>query len=82
MRVTIKFFLEIRRYDLLCLEGIAQALRIFNGQQEMPTYKLASISRESMIKMHVKPEVIPEIPKYISVFFLFGFKCGSWFYIV
>ncbi|KAK7845266.1 phenylalanine--trna ligase beta subunit [Quercus suber] len=43
-------------YDLLCLEGIAQALRIFNGQQEIPTYKVANISTKSMLKMHVKPE--------------------------
>lgn len=54
--VIYKIEVPANRYDLLCLEGIAQALRIFNGQQEMPTYKLASISRESMIKMHVKPE--------------------------
>ena len=46
------------RYDLLCLEGIAQSLRVFNGQEDIPTYKLANISKESMIKMHVKPEVI------------------------
>ena len=48
----------MHRYDLLCLEGIAQALRVFNGQQEIPKYKVANISRESMIKMHVKPEVV------------------------
>ena len=48
----------MHRYDLLCLEGIAQALRIFNGQQEIPTYKLAKISTKSMLKMHVKAEVI------------------------
>lgn len=48
----------MHRYDLLCLEGIAQALRIFNGQQEIPTYKAANISTKSMLKMHVKAEVI------------------------
>ena len=48
----------MHRYDLLCLEGIAQALRVFNGQQEILKYKVANISRESMIKMHVKPEVV------------------------
>uniref|UniRef100_A0A7N2MT95 phenylalanine--tRNA ligase n=1 Tax=Quercus lobata TaxID=97700 RepID=A0A7N2MT95_QUELO len=46
----------MHRSDLLCLEGIAQALRIFNGQQEIPTYKVANISTKSMIKMHVKQE--------------------------
>lgn len=45
------------RYDLLCLEGLAQALRIFNEQEDTPRYTLANISKESMHKMHVKPEV-------------------------
>ncbi|GAU18999.1 hypothetical protein TSUD_193370, partial [Trifolium subterraneum] len=43
-------------YDLLCLEGLAQALRVFGGVQEIPTYKLADISKDAMLKMHVKPE--------------------------
>nr|XP_023880937.1 phenylalanine--tRNA ligase beta subunit, cytoplasmic-like [Quercus suber] len=46
----------MHRSDLLCLEGIAQALRIFNGQQEIPTYKVANICTKSMIKMPVKQE--------------------------
>jgi phenylalanyl-tRNA synthetase beta chain len=56
--ITIILLFDMHRYDLLCLEGIAQALRIFDGKQEIPTYKVANISRESMIKMHVKPEVV------------------------
>ncbi|KAF2325658.1 hypothetical protein GH714_032296 [Hevea brasiliensis] len=43
------------RYDLLCLEGLAQALRIFNKQDKTPTYTVANISKESMHKMQVKP---------------------------
>lgn len=54
--VIYKIEVPANRYDLLCLEGIAQALRIFNGQQEIPTYKAANISTKSMLKMHVKPE--------------------------
>lgn len=54
--VIYKIEVPANRYDLLCLEGIAQALRIFNGQQEIPTYKVANISTKSMLKMHVKPE--------------------------
>ncbi|XP_075661936.1 phenylalanine--tRNA ligase beta subunit, cytoplasmic [Castanea sativa] len=54
--VIYKIEVPANRYDLLCLEGIAQALRIFNGQQEIPTYKVANISPKSMLKMHVKPE--------------------------
>lgn len=48
----------ICRYDLLCLEGLVQALRIFNGQDPIPTYKVADISEGSLQEMHVKPEVI------------------------
>ncbi|KAF3944713.1 hypothetical protein CMV_028843 [Castanea mollissima] len=54
--VIYKIEVPANRYDLLCLEGIAQALRIFNGQQEIPTYEVANISPKSMLKMHVKPE--------------------------
>jgi hypothetical protein len=46
------------RYDLLCLEGLAQALRVFLELQEIPTYKLAGISKDAMFKIHVKPEVV------------------------
>lgn len=45
------------RYDLLCFEGLVQALRVFLGIDPIPKYTVASISCESMLKMHVKPEV-------------------------
>ncbi|KAH0975875.1 hypothetical protein GBA52_017774 [Prunus armeniaca] len=54
--VIYKIEVPANRYDLLCLEGLAQALRVFSREEEIPTYKLANISKESMIKMHVKPE--------------------------
>ncbi|CAB4279240.1 unnamed protein product [Prunus armeniaca] len=54
--VIYKIEVPANRYDLLCLEGLAQALRVFSREEEVPTYKLANISKESMIKMHVKPE--------------------------
>ncbi|KAK6116652.1 hypothetical protein DH2020_049586 [Rehmannia glutinosa] len=44
------------RYDLLCLEGLAQALRIFNGLDPIPRYNVACIGKESMLKMHVNSE--------------------------
>ncbi|OMO66956.1 hypothetical protein COLO4_30269 [Corchorus olitorius] len=50
------------RYDLLCLEGLAQALRIFNGQDEIPRYKVANISKESMLKMRIQKETSPIRP--------------------
>lgn len=45
-------------YDLLCLEGLVQALRIFIGLDEIPTYKLSKINGESILIMNVKPEVL------------------------
>ncbi|KAL8471319.1 hypothetical protein ACS0TY_028831 [Phlomoides rotata] len=54
--VIYKIEVPANRYDLLCLEGLAQALRVFNGVDTIPAYKVASISKESMLKMHVKPE--------------------------
>ncbi|KAF6146966.1 hypothetical protein GIB67_036685 [Kingdonia uniflora] len=44
------------RYDLLCLEGLVQALRIFMELDEIPTYTVANVPKESMLKVHVKPE--------------------------
>ncbi|CAA2996312.1 Probable phenylalanine--tRNA ligase beta subunit [Olea europaea subsp. europaea] len=46
-----KIEVPANRYDLLCLEGLAQALRIFNGIDPIPTYSAANISKESMHKM-------------------------------
>ncbi|XP_018806301.1 phenylalanine--tRNA ligase beta subunit, cytoplasmic-like [Juglans regia] len=71
--VIYKIEVPANRYDLLCLEGIAQALRIFNGLQEMPTYKVVNISRKSMIKMHVKPET-SSIRPYVLCAVLRGIK--------
>ncbi|XP_074275042.1 phenylalanine--tRNA ligase beta subunit, cytoplasmic [Silene latifolia] len=54
--IIYKIEVSANRYDLLCLEGLAQALRVFEGLQPIPTYTLADIHRDSMLKMHVKPE--------------------------
>lgn len=54
--IIYKIDVPANRYDLLCLEGLAQSLRIFIGLDPIPVYKLANISKESMLKMHVKPE--------------------------
>ena len=50
---------------MLCLEGLALALRIFNGQEKIPRYTVANISKESMLKMHVKKEVTLKVEKSI-----------------
>ncbi|GFZ07659.1 tRNA synthetase beta subunit family protein [Actinidia rufa] len=54
--VIYKIEVAANRYDLLCLEGLAQALRTFIGLDPIPVYTVASIKGESMLKMHVKPE--------------------------
>ncbi|OMO69889.1 Phenylalanyl-tRNA synthetase, class IIc, beta subunit, archae/euk cytosolic [Corchorus olitorius] len=60
--VIYKIEVPANRYDLLCLEGLAQALCIFNGQDEIPRYKVANISKESMLKMCIKKETSPIRP--------------------
>lgn len=37
----LKIEVPANRYDLVCLEGIARALRIFLGQMEPPKYALS-----------------------------------------
>ncbi|KAK3041254.1 hypothetical protein RJ639_001537 [Escallonia herrerae] len=54
--VIYKIEVPANRYDLLCLEGLVQSLRVFSGVDQIPVYSMAKISRESMLKMHVKPE--------------------------
>ncbi|GJM95132.1 hypothetical protein PR202_ga11837 [Eleusine coracana subsp. coracana] len=54
--VIYKIEVAANRYDLLCLEGLARALRVFNGTEAIPVYKVASVPRDSMLKMHVKPQ--------------------------
>lgn len=54
--VIYKIEIPANRYDLLCLEGLAQALRIFIGKDEVPDYKVRDLPVSSMLKMHVKPE--------------------------
>ncbi|KAC9800217.1 hypothetical protein E3N88_45234 [Mikania micrantha] len=54
--IIYKIDVPANRYDLLCLEGLVQSLRIFCGVDSVPNYKVAGISKESILKMHVKPE--------------------------
>ncbi|TYI53261.1 hypothetical protein E1A91_D12G306700v1 [Gossypium mustelinum] len=54
--IIYKIEVPANRYDLLCLEGLAQALLVFNGKEKIPKYTVANISKASMLKMHVKKE--------------------------
>ncbi|KAH6821541.1 tRNA synthetase beta subunit family protein [Perilla frutescens var. hirtella] len=71
--VIYKIEVPANRYDLLCLEGLSQALRIFNGLDPIPTYTVANISKESMLRMHVKPET-SQIRPYVVCAVLRGVK--------
>ncbi|GMI99497.1 hypothetical protein like AT1G72550 [Hibiscus trionum] len=53
--IIYKIEIPANRYDLLSLEGLAEALRVFNGEKKI-RYTVALIPKESMLKMHVKKE--------------------------
>jgi len=42
MSDTVEYKIDVpaNRYDLLCLEGLSRALRVFLGEEEAPTYRL------------------------------------------
>ena len=44
-------------YDLLGIEGLAQDLCIFIGKDDIPNYKFLDLPINSMLKVHLKPEV-------------------------
>ncbi|KAI4341483.1 hypothetical protein MLD38_026202 [Melastoma candidum] len=71
--VIYKIEVPANRYDLLCLEGLAQALRVFNKQENVPTYTVSDMSKESMLQIHVKPET-SQIRPYIVCAVLRGIK--------
>lgn len=56
MDKTVVYKLEVpaNRYDLLCLEGIATALRLYLGTGKLPTYKLSKPKK--MERVTVKKE--------------------------
>lgn len=47
---------SISSYDLLCLEGLAKALRVFTGKDPIPSF-VVDTRTKSMQRMVVKPEV-------------------------
>ncbi|CDY54089.1 BnaC08g47290D [Brassica napus] len=60
-----KIDIPANRYDLLCLEGIAQALRIFNKKQEIPTYRLSDVGKDSMLRMNVRSDQTSQIRPFV-----------------
>lgn len=57
MGFLIRALVSVRSYDLLCLEGLAMALRVFLLKDPIPTFRVSDIPRSSVQKMVVKPEV-------------------------
>lgn len=60
--VVYKIDVPANRYDILCLEGIARALRIFLQMEPVPKYNVIQPSKK--IQMFVKPEVAPDLSAY------------------
>ncbi|CAM6025734.1 unnamed protein product [Sphagnum balticum] len=54
--IIYKIDVPANRYDLLCLEGIARALRIFGQKQSVPIFSCKSSLTHSYQRMVVKPE--------------------------
>lgn len=49
--------ISLCRYDLLCLEGLAKALRIFTRKDPTPRFRVAEIPSKAVHRIVVKPEV-------------------------
>ncbi|PIA27819.1 hypothetical protein AQUCO_07500028v1 [Aquilegia coerulea] len=64
--VIYKVEVAANRYDLLCFEGLVRALRIFKELDQIPKYSVFDIPRESMLKIHVKPETALVRPYVVS----------------
>ncbi|KAG0476303.1 hypothetical protein HPP92_013144 [Vanilla planifolia] len=62
--VIYKIEVAANRYDLLCLEGIARALRIFIGKENIPIYRCRDTPFLSMLQMNVC-EATKEIRPYV-----------------
>jgi len=55
--VTVyKIDIPANRYDLLCLEGLTRALRIFLGLEDMPVFRARRPNDPSLTKMVVRKE--------------------------
>ncbi|KAH9977938.1 phenylalanyl-tRNA synthetase [Lactifluus volemus] len=66
-RPQLKIEIPANRYDLLCIEGIARALRIFLGKGKAPEYRLVYPpgGEKDIFRVTVAPETDPVRP-YIN----------------
>ncbi|CAL5218775.1 g494 [Coccomyxa viridis] len=54
--ILYKIDIPANRYDMLCLEGIARALNIFNQRLSKVQYRLANMQGKRMERLTIKPE--------------------------
>jgi hypothetical protein len=59
MEITLQYAYHAHRYDLLCIEGISRALKVFLGKAESPTYNLVypEGGEDSLLTVTVSEEV-------------------------
>ncbi|KAG8929804.1 phenylalanine--tRNA ligase subunit beta [Tulasnella sp. 419] len=55
-RPQLKIEVPANRYDLLCIEGIARALRVFLQQSGRPEYKITPPAGSELLTITVSPE--------------------------
>ncbi|KAG1175551.1 hypothetical protein G6F70_004012 [Rhizopus microsporus] len=63
-RPTLKIDIPANRYDLLCQEGLARALRVFEGKAKPPTYKIVKPADGKLQQLYVQPST-QQIRPYI-----------------
>lgn len=56
--VIYKIDMPANRYDLLCIEGLSRALKIFLGEMDAPSYHVISVPEADMTVMTVKPATL------------------------
>ncbi len=60
--VIYKIDIPANRYDLLCIEGLVRALRVFKGQQDPPEYRLKEPeARQRMIVRSETSQIRPYV---------------------
>ncbi len=57
--VLYKIDIPANRYDMLCLEGIARALNIFNGRQRDVQYRVADMAGRQPLRLTVGVSDLP-----------------------
>jgi phenylalanyl-tRNA synthetase beta chain len=71
-KVVYKIDVPANRYDLLCIEGLSRSLRIFLGDQQPPTFKLAQEEPAATMKVKktntdtIRPFVVCAILKDVT----------------